>query len=50
MDSENALDLALDIDNTMGICFGLLEQRACLACQQPYSTVLLFQQFRGGIV
>jgi hypothetical protein len=42
MDGENVLDLALDIDNTMGICFGLFEQRACLACQQPYSSVLLF--------
>jgi hypothetical protein len=50
MNDENTLDLALDIDDTMGICFGLFEQRPCLARQQPYTSVLLFQQLRGGIV
>jgi hypothetical protein len=44
------LDLAFDIDDTVGGCFGLIEQRACFACQQPYSAVPLLQQFFGGVV
>lgn len=47
---ENALDLALDIDDTMGRRFGLFEQQARLARQQPHSLILLFQQLRGGVV
>lgn len=44
------LDLAFDIDDTVCRFFGLIEQRACFACQQPYSAVPLRQQFFGGVV
>lgn len=36
---RTGLDLAFDIDDTVGGCFGLIEERACFACQQPYSAV-----------
>lgn len=47
---RTGLDLAFDIDDTVGSCFGLIEQRACFARQQPYSPVPLLQQFFGGVV
>lgn len=47
---ENALDLALDIDDTVGRRFGLFKQQTRLARQQPHSPILLFQQLRGGVV
>lgn len=40
---KTGLDLAFDIDDTVGGCFGLIEQRACFARQQPYSPVPLLQ-------
>ena len=45
-----SLNLAFNIDDTVGGFFGLIEQRACFACQQPYSAVPLLQQFFGGVV
>lgn len=47
---RTGLDLAFDIDDTVGGCFGLVEQRACFARQQPYTPVPLLQQFFGGVV
>jgi hypothetical protein len=41
------LDLALDVNNTVGFSLGSLKERAGFAGQQPHSPVLLFQTVLG---
>lgn len=48
--ASHGLDLALDVDDTVGFGLGLLKQRPGFAGQQPYSPVLLFQSVLSRVV
>jgi hypothetical protein len=47
---ELGLDLALDVNNTVGFSLGSLKERARFAGQQPHSPILLFQSVLGRVV